>query len=77
MPIMERDKTPRRSRPHNDVWISPFHARDARMMERDYPRNERGEPIRDNGKFLVVDNRPTIMRKESKPMGVDKMREFG
>lgn len=64
MALMGKDRTPRRSRPHSDVWVSPFHAKDARLMKRDYPRNDHGEPIRDKGRFLVVDNRPTIMKKD-------------
>lgn len=66
MTSMFNDPTPRRWRP-KDNWVSPFHARDARAMERDYPRDEYGRPIRDaRGRQLLIDKRPVIMRPERK-----------
>lgn len=42
-------------------WVCPEHYRDARAMDRDYPRDEMGNKLPDSRKQIVVDVRPTIM----------------
>lgn len=58
---MTKHVNKRRENP-NDVWVSPFHAKYARGMERDYPRDDYGRPIKHLGRVLKVDPRPEIMR---------------
>lgn len=50
-------------RNHNDsAWIAPEHSRDARGMERDFPRDDYGRKILDSrGRQLLIDKRPTIL----------------
>lgn len=55
------DETPRKWRAKN-AWTAPEHGKIASAMERDYPRDDWGRPIRDNrGRELKIDIRPTIM----------------
>ncbi len=44
-------------------WRAPEHSKITSDMERDFPRDDFGIPIRGSKKeFLVLDNRPTIMK---------------
>ena len=53
---------------HNpDDWVAPEHERVARHMQRDFPRDYKNRPIRDDrGRMLKVDPRPTILIPERK-----------
>jgi hypothetical protein len=42
-------------------WCAPEHVRDARVMERDYPRDDLGKRIPATKKDIIVDARPPIM----------------
>lgn len=44
-----------------DVWVSPFHERFARSMERDYPRDDWGKRIPGKSRELKIDKRPNVM----------------
>lgn len=51
-------------RKYNDsAWVAPEHSRDARAMDRDFPRDEYGRKILDSrGRQLLIDQRPSVMR---------------
>ena len=51
---------PRKEKKHL-AWVAPEHARIAASMRRDYPRNNKGEPLPGAKRELVVDKRPTVM----------------
>lgn len=44
-----------------NAWIAPEHQKMAMDMQRDFPRDDWGYPLRGQGKVLVVDKRPNIL----------------
>lgn len=60
--ILDTNPVPRRHTfREKDSWIAPEHSRFARSMRKDYPRDERGDPLREHGRRLVLDPRPAIL----------------
>jgi hypothetical protein len=55
--------TPRRwnPKPRAESWCAPEHSRVRATMNKDYPRDDRGERIPGKGRELQVDKRPALL----------------
>lgn len=67
-PEEEISGTPRKTKVHSLkrkerewAWVAPEHSKVARSMNRDYPRDDWGRPIRECGRELKIDSRPSVM----------------
>ncbi len=54
-------RKPYRPRSRKTSWTSPDHAKEARYMDRGYPRDDLGRKVSGSGKELILDTRPTIL----------------
>lgn len=63
----------RKRRQHND-WCAPEHFKTSKHMERAYRHDVKGRLMKELGKEIILEQRPTIMIPERKPifLGLDQ-----
>lgn len=61
-------------KPQEPDWVAPEHQKFARHMQRAFPLDDKGNPMKELGKRLVLDPRPEILQPKRQPifLGLDQ-----